>query len=210
MGRLNRPALMVYGGTIQAGRSAKGEVLDVVSAFQSYGASLAGTITEEERLDIIQKACPGAGACGGMYTANTMAAAIEAIGHVVALQLVESGRRGGEARRVPSGRRRGPHPARTGPEAPRHHDPPGVRERHRRRHGARRLDQPRAAPARDGALGRRVARTRRLPAHERQRPAALGLQTQRAFRNGGSPRRRRYAGGDEVAALRGSPPRPTA
>ncbi len=80
MGRLNRPALMVYGGTIQAGRSAKGEVLDVVSAFQSYGAALAGTITEEERLEIIQKACPGAGACGGMYTANTMASAIEALG----------------------------------------------------------------------------------------------------------------------------------
>jgi dihydroxy-acid dehydratase len=80
MGRLNRPSLMVYGGTIQAGRSSKGEVLDVVTAFQSYGASLAGTITEEERLEIIQKACPGAGACGGMYTANTMAAAIEAMG----------------------------------------------------------------------------------------------------------------------------------
>ena len=80
MGRLNRPALMVYGGTIRAGRNAKGEALDVVTAFQSYGASLAGTITEDERLEIIQKACPGAGACGGMYTANTMASAIEALG----------------------------------------------------------------------------------------------------------------------------------
>ena len=80
MGRVNRPALMVYGGTIRAGRSAKGEALDVVSAFQSYGQYLAETITEDERLDIIQHACPGAGACGGMYTANTMAAAIEALG----------------------------------------------------------------------------------------------------------------------------------
>lgn len=80
MGRLNRPAIMVYGGTIRPGCSAKGEKLDIVSAFQSYGAYLAGTITEEERQNIVRHACPGAGACGGMYTANTMASAIEAMG----------------------------------------------------------------------------------------------------------------------------------
>ena len=79
MGRLNRPALMVYGGTIKPGHK-NGEKLDVVSAFQCYGQYLAGKITEDERKDIIRKSCPGAGACGGMYTANTMASAIEALG----------------------------------------------------------------------------------------------------------------------------------
>ncbi len=79
MGRVNRPSLMIYGGTIKPGYSA-GKPLDIVSAFQSYGEYLAGTITEKERSEIVHKACPGAGACGGMYTANTMASAIEAMG----------------------------------------------------------------------------------------------------------------------------------
>lgn len=80
MGRLNRPAVMVYGGTIRAGCSAKGAKLDVVSAFQSFGEFIGGRISEEERQDILRNACPGPGACGGMYTANTMASAIEAMG----------------------------------------------------------------------------------------------------------------------------------
>jgi dihydroxy-acid dehydratase len=79
MARLNRPALMVYGGTIRAGR-ALGKPRDIISAFQSYGEYLAGTITDAQRLEIVKHACPGAGACGGMYTANTMAVAIEALG----------------------------------------------------------------------------------------------------------------------------------
>ena len=79
MARLNRPALMVYGGTIRAGRL-DGHKLDVVSAFQSYGEYLAGSIDEGRRRAIVRHACPGAGACGGMYTANTMASAIEALG----------------------------------------------------------------------------------------------------------------------------------
>ncbi|MEY3220078.1 MAG: hypothetical protein RIT27_1435 [Pseudomonadota bacterium] len=80
MGRLNRPALMIYGGTIKPGHDKHGKPLDIVSAFQSYGSFIAGLISEEERQDIVRHACPGAGACGGMYTANTMAAAIEALG----------------------------------------------------------------------------------------------------------------------------------
>jgi dihydroxy-acid dehydratase len=80
MGRLNRPSLMVYGGTIRAGHGEHGEKLDVISAFQSYGAFIAGSITEAQRSEIVRKACPGAGACGGMYTANTMASAAEALG----------------------------------------------------------------------------------------------------------------------------------
>jgi len=80
MGRLNRPALMIYGGTIKPGHSKTGATLDIVSAFQSYGQYIAGSIDESEREDIVQHSCPGAGACGGMYTANTMASAIEALG----------------------------------------------------------------------------------------------------------------------------------
>jgi len=80
MGRLNRPSLMVYGGTIRAGCGVKGEKLDIVSAFQSYGEYLGKKITEEARQEIVRRSCPGAGACGGMYTANTMASAIEALG----------------------------------------------------------------------------------------------------------------------------------
>jgi dihydroxy-acid dehydratase len=80
MGRLNRPALMVYGGTIKPGHLADGTPLDIVSAFQCYGEYVAGRIDDDRRSDIVRHACPGAGACGGMYTANTMATAIEAMG----------------------------------------------------------------------------------------------------------------------------------
>ncbi|MEK7711539.1 MAG: dihydroxy-acid dehydratase, partial [Pseudomonadota bacterium] len=79
IGRLNRPALMIYGGTIKPGHS-HGRTLDMVSAFQSYGEFIAGKIDEPARQDIVRHSCPGAGACGGMYTANTMASAIEALG----------------------------------------------------------------------------------------------------------------------------------
>ena len=79
MGRLNRPSLMVYGGTIRAGHL-NGETLDIVSAFQCYGEYLAGKMDETKREQVVRRSCPGAGACGGMYTANTMATAIEALG----------------------------------------------------------------------------------------------------------------------------------
>jgi dihydroxy-acid dehydratase len=79
MGRLNRPSLMLYGGTIRAGKW-NGHSLDIVSAFQCYGQYIAGQIDEETRANIVRHSCPGAGACGGMYTANTMASAIEALG----------------------------------------------------------------------------------------------------------------------------------
>ncbi|MGM0933224.1 MAG: dihydroxy-acid dehydratase [Bacteroidota bacterium] len=77
--RINRPAILVYGGTIASGCH-NGKKLDVVSAFEAWGAKTAGDIDKEEYESIIEKACPGAGACGGMYTANTMASAIEALG----------------------------------------------------------------------------------------------------------------------------------
>ncbi|KAI0470992.1 dihydroxy-acid/6-phosphogluconate dehydratase [Xylariaceae sp. FL0804] len=80
MGRFNRPSIMVYGGTIKPGCSMQGQPIDIVSTFQAYGQYLSGEINEEQRFDIIRNACPGAGACGGMYTANTMASAIETLG----------------------------------------------------------------------------------------------------------------------------------
>lgn len=79
MGRLNRPSIMLYGGTIHSG-SYKGETLNIVSAFEALGKKIKNEITPEDFKGIIQNACPGAGACGGMYTANTMAAAVEALG----------------------------------------------------------------------------------------------------------------------------------
>lgn len=77
--RLNRPSVLVYGGTIASGCLGE-KKLDIVSAFEAWGEKVAGTIDEEEYKSVIQNACPGAGACGGMYTANTMASAIEALG----------------------------------------------------------------------------------------------------------------------------------
>ncbi|KAJ3085239.1 hypothetical protein HK102_000189 [Quaeritorhiza haematococci] len=113
MGRLDRPSLMVYGGTIRAGQGScganRGQPLDIVSAFQSYGEYIAGNINEEERFDIVRHACPGAGACGGMYTANTMASAIEALGMALPYsssipaedpQKLEECRRAGEAIKI--------------------------------------------------------------------------------------------------------------
>ena len=79
MARVNRPALMVYGGTIRPG-FLNDRKLDIVSAFESYGEYLAGKISDDKRKEIVQHSCPGAGACGGMYTANTMSSAIEALG----------------------------------------------------------------------------------------------------------------------------------
>ena len=79
MGRLNRPSIMVYGGSIKPGNH-NGKKLDIISAFQAYGQFIVETISDEERQEIVEKSCPGAGACGGMYTANTMASAIEALG----------------------------------------------------------------------------------------------------------------------------------
>ncbi|HUS03875.1 MAG TPA: dihydroxy-acid dehydratase [Chitinophagaceae bacterium] len=79
MGRLNRPAIMVYGGTIAPGHY-KGQDLNIVSAFEALGEKIAGKLNEEDFKQIVQRSCPGAGACGGMYTANTMSSAIEALG----------------------------------------------------------------------------------------------------------------------------------
>ena len=79
MGRLNRPSIMVYGGTIAPGHY-KGQDLNIISAFEALGQKIAGQLNDEDFKGIVKNCCPGAGACGGMYTANTMASAIEALG----------------------------------------------------------------------------------------------------------------------------------
>jgi dihydroxy-acid dehydratase len=96
MARVNRPAIMVYGGSIRAGCSDRHPKLDIVSAFQSYGQYIGGSIDDEERQEIVRNSCPGPGACGGMYTANTMSSAI-------AVQFVHSGRRSSETWRMSGG-----------------------------------------------------------------------------------------------------------
>ncbi|KAK6790188.1 hypothetical protein RDI58_013988 [Solanum bulbocastanum] len=79
MGRLNRPSIMIYGGTIKPGHF-QGHTFDIVSAFQVYGEYVSGGVSDEQRMNVVRNSCPGAGACGGMYTANTMASAIETLG----------------------------------------------------------------------------------------------------------------------------------
>ncbi|KAI9506431.1 dihydroxy-acid dehydratase [Coemansia spiralis] len=80
MARINRPSIMLYGGTIKPGKGCQGQKYDLVSTFEAYGAYLAGKITNEQRLEVVRHACPGPGACGGMYTANTLAMAAETMG----------------------------------------------------------------------------------------------------------------------------------
>ncbi|KAJ2333364.1 dihydroxy-acid dehydratase ilv3 [Coemansia sp. RSA 2681] len=80
MARLNRPSIMVYGGTIRPGKGCQGQRYDIVSTFEAYGSYVAGKISEADRFDAVRHACPGPGGCGGMYTANTMATAAEAMG----------------------------------------------------------------------------------------------------------------------------------
>ena len=147
MGRLNRPSLMVYGGTIKPGHRRRDEKLDIVSAFQCYGQYIAGKIDETQRQAIVRHSCPGAGACGGMYTANTMASAIEALGMSLPYSGFDPGRRSGQARRMPAG------PAPPSAICWKRDIKPrdimtraGFRKRDGRGHGLGRLDQRRAAP----------------------------------------------------------------
>lgn len=97
--RINRPSILIYGGTIASGCH-NGKKLDVVSAFEAWGSKLSGGISDEDYNAVIEKACPGAGACGGMYTANTMASAIEALG--MALPYNSSNPATGEEKRTES------------------------------------------------------------------------------------------------------------
>ena len=183
MGRLNRPSLMIYGGTIRAGHH-NGEKLDVVSAFQSYGQFIAHSISDDERQAIVRHACPGAGACGGMYTANTMASAIEALGmslpYSSSTPAEDPGKldeclRAGAAIRVLLERDIKPRDIMT-------------REAFENAIAvvmcAGWIHECSAPFDRDGAIRRRAARNRRLPDDQQSHSASRRLQTQRPICHG--------------------------
>ena len=179
MARVNRPSIVVYGGTIRPGHLGD-QKLDIVSAFEAYGQWLAKEITEEELKAVLQNACPGAGACGGMYTANTMASAIETLGMSLPYSSSIPATSREKRDRMPSGRRGAAQLAGEGHQAAGHPDARGLRERHHRRHGAGRLDQRGAASDRDGQRRRCAADHRRLPGSLQPHAAAGGPQAERA------------------------------
>ena len=207
MARLNLASVYLYGGTILAGTYQDRDIT-IQDVFEAVGAHNNGTIDDDELLQIERAACPTTGSCAGMYTANTMAAAAEALGmSLPGAASPPAGRlppRGVRARVRAAGgvaaRERRPAPAR-------HPHEGGVRERDRGRDGARRVDERRPAPARDRARGARAARARRL-----RRDLAPGAAPGRrpaggTVRDAGPGSRRRRARRDEGAARRGAPAR---
>ena len=199
--RLDLASVFLYAGSIMPGQ-VDGRDVTIIDAFEAVGACLAGKISREE-VDRIERAiCPGEGACGGMYTANTMAARRRGDRHVPA-------RLGRPARRRPPSRRLRP-PLRRGRRraaAPRHHRAPDhdqarLRERHRRRHGARRLHQRRPAPAGDRPRGRGRPHPRRLHPRRRQGAPPRRPQAVRPLRHERRRQDRRHPGRHEAAARR--------
>ena len=163
MARLNIPAIFVYAGTIKPGHY-KGEDLTVVSAFEAVGAYNAGNLSEEDLVQVERNACPGAGACGGMYTANTMSSAIEAMGLSLPMTSTMGGGGRGEGGLDRGG---GPGPRRRhreGPPAPADPHPGGARERDRGHDGGGRLDERRPPPPGHRPRGRGRPLDRRLRA----------------------------------------------
>ena len=166
--RLDLASVFLYAGSTMPGQ-VDGNDVTIIDAFEAVGACLAGKITREE-VDRVERAiCPGEGACGGMYTANTMASVAEAIGMSLpgsAAPPAVDRRRDGFAHR--SGEAVVEHAA-PGHHRPPDHDQACLRERHRRRHGAGRLDQRRPPPARHRPRGRGRPDPRRLQPHRRAR-----------------------------------------
>ena len=208
LARLDVPGLVLYNGTIYPG-TYKGRDLTIVSVFEAVGAYRAGKISLEELYEIESAACPGAGACGGQYTANTMSTAHGVPGPLAGRPQRDPRRGPEEGRGGAACRRAGddPRPPRHPPEA--HRDPQGDRERDRlgRRHG--RLDERRPPPAGDRPRVRNPARARRVraarrPDADRRRPAA-----RRPLHGGRHVRRRRDRAGHARAAQARSPPSAT-
>ena len=201
MARLNRPAVFVYGGTILPGIF-QNRPVDIVSVFEAVGQHAAGKLSDAALADLEQHACPGAGSCGGMYTANTMASAIEALG----LSLPNSSAQAAisdDKKRDCANAGRGGRQADSGQHAAaRHPDAQGVRERHHDGHRPRRLDQCGAAPAGDCARRGGQAVDRRLHAHWQARAGAGRPQAERQVRDGGAGQDRRPDAADEAIARR--------
>ena len=199
MARLNRPAVFVYGGTILPGMF-QGKPVDIVSVFEAVGQHAAGKLSDAALADLEQHACPGAGSCGGMYTANTMASAIEALG----LSLPNSSAQAAVSDDkkhdcVRAGAAVANLIEKQHPSA-RHPDAQGVRKRDRHDQRARRIDQRRAAPAGDRARGRREAVDGRLHAHRQARAGDRRSQAERQIRDGGADQDRRPDAADEAPA----------
>ena len=171
MGRLNRPVADDLWRNDQAGHLGD-QKLDIVSAFQSYGEYLAGSIDDDTRQEIVRRSCPGAGACGGMYTANTMASAIEAMGMSLPYSASTPAEDPAKLEECRQRRPRDSRSAGKGPQAARHHDARGVRKRHGRGHGIGRIDQRGAASDRHGTCGGRAADDRRFSGRQPARADA--------------------------------------
>ena len=198
LARLDVPSLMLYGGSIAPGRW-RGKDVTIQDVFEGIGAHAAGDLTDEELTDLENHASPGAGACGGQFTANTMAMAFEVLGISPAgssMVPAEDGKKGavaGGVRAARDGR------ARTRPEAQPDHHPGRARERHRRRRHVGRLHQPGAAPARRGPRGRRAARARGLRPDRVEHPAAGRPEARRPLRGHRPLPGRRRAARDQAA-----------
>ena len=202
MGRLNRPALMVYGGTIRAGHTRRTRSSTSSPPSSATANIIAGKIDRREaRRRSSATACPGAGACGGMYTANTMASAIEAMGMSLPYSSSIPAEDPAQARRMPSRRRGDSQSARTGPQAARHHDP--------RRRSKTRWSSSMALGGSTNAVLHLIAMARAvdvpLTIDDFQKvsdrvPFLADLKPSGKYVHGRPARRRRHAGRDEVSA----------
>ena len=192
LARLNIPGLVLYGGTIAPGNF-NGKDVTIQDVFEAVGANAAGKMTDADLLELENVACPGAGACGGQYTANTMSTVMELIGlspmgfNSVPAMDPQKDQVAYRLRRVVMNLlRKGVTPAG-------YPHPPGVRKRHRRRRRHRRLDQRGAAPAGDRARSRSPAAHRRFPESQRAHSAAGRPETLRPLRGRRRGPRRRHS-----------------
>ncbi len=203
LARLDRPSLMLYGGSIQPGHY-HGRDLSVQDVFEAVGAAAAGKISGQELGEIERAACPGAGACGGQFTANTMANVFEAVGHLPDGKRHGAGDRPGEEERGAGVRsHRGGYGAtwRHGPADP---HATGARERDLAGGGDRRLDELGAALARRRSGGRRAALAGRLQPHQRPHACARRHEAVGPFHGDGPARRGRRGAGGQAPARRGA------
>ena len=210
LARLNRPAVFVYGGTILPGciggivagqrlKAKKAEIekygkrkLDIISVFEAVGQRANGKISERELTLIEENAIPGPGSCGGMYTANTMASAIEALGMSLPNSSAQDAISAAKMEDCQTAGQGGDQSAEKGNPSARHHDAESLRECHHCRHCAGRLDQCRAASAGHGACRQGQADHRRLHQDRPTRSRPGRSQTERTFPHGGTGRDRRF------------------
>ena len=199
MARINVPAIYVYAGTIKPGEW-KGEKLTIVSPFEAVGAFMAGKMDKEDYDGIERNACPSVGACGGMYTANTMSSSFEALGMSLlgSSQMASPDAEKADSAAAVGERARGRDRER--PEAARHHHAQVDRERDRAGDGDRRIDERRAALPRDRERRARAVDDRRLRDDPQARARALRPQALRALRRDRLPSRGRRAAGAAHAA----------